>query len=470
MMKMPHPWFPSLKEHSMREKSRRCLRGMARVPRRAGHALSIEYLESRLTLSHAPFAPANDFEPLSVGPLDATSSMSPQGSSWESASALYGTPYGLPSGLGFVGEQASGPPTGVMPFADHFGGIEASQGPRSIFATNDAQSMVGGSAATNAAPQPSIELALLVPNGGQFLYTAQINPLLVIIVDQSIVAVVPTSSAPRTYAPTNLAAHEAEPGGTGGYGGYGDGPLAHMEINGPAQGKSVAPPAAGGPRGAGPSPTMVALPQASNPRELGESAAPSDNSAAGRISIATSSGAMPSFTVPTTPALAMPSLGQRDGALGSTFGLLVPPAEAAAAPRRDSTEAAAPSEAQVDAEQTPANAGVETADAAKIAVTPGASQMTQTAAMLEGIGLRIDAVDQALEGALTEIERLGGELASWLGEFGLDGWVTPTSAAVALGAGAYFGLRGTRTATNDKHDEESSSWLFSRLQTPTPHA
>jgi hypothetical protein len=101
-------------------------------------------------------------------------------------------------------------------------------------------------------------------------------------------------------------------------------------------------------------------------------------------------------------------------------------------------------------------------------VVPAASSSTaevaRTAAMLEGISLRIDAVDLALEGALAEIERLGGDLVSWLGEFGLGSWAAPGSAAVALSAGAYFGLRSARRSTDEEHEEESSSWLFSRLQ------
>jgi hypothetical protein len=89
------------------------------------------------------------------------------------------------------------------------------------------------------------------------------------------------------------------------------------------------------------------------------------------------------------------------------------------------------------------------------------------AALLGNLQLNIEAVDQALDAMANEIERLGGELAMWFDDWSVSSWGTAATAVAAFGLGGRYiwRARGRRSLQEDS-EEESSSWLFTRLQSP----
>jgi hypothetical protein len=91
-------------------------------------------------------------------------------------------------------------------------------------------------------------------------------------------------------------------------------------------------------------------------------------------------------------------------------------------------------------------------------------------ALAAGVSLRIEAVDEALQAAMSEVESLGGELAGWIEEVSMPPWAIATIGAAAVGFGARRHLKRRRSsALRTTCDEESSSWLFTRLhQVPGP--
>jgi hypothetical protein len=89
------------------------------------------------------------------------------------------------------------------------------------------------------------------------------------------------------------------------------------------------------------------------------------------------------------------------------------------------------------------------------------------AALLANLQLNMEAVDQALDTMVNEIERLGGELATWLDDWSLSSWGTAATVVAAFGLGGRYIWRGRgRRLPQEDTDEESSSWLFTRLQSP----
>jgi hypothetical protein len=92
-------------------------------------------------------------------------------------------------------------------------------------------------------------------------------------------------------------------------------------------------------------------------------------------------------------------------------------------------------------------------------------------ALLADLRLNMEAVDQALAAMVSEIESLGGQLVSWFDEANLSTWGTASAmvAAIALGSRYVWRGRGWRSL-NDDAEEESSSWLFTRLQNPAGHS
>jgi hypothetical protein len=89
------------------------------------------------------------------------------------------------------------------------------------------------------------------------------------------------------------------------------------------------------------------------------------------------------------------------------------------------------------------------------------------AALLSNVSLNVEAVDQALEAVMREVEKLGGELVTWIDELSLPPWALATAAAAFVGFGGhcYLKRRGARLG-EETGEEESSSWLFTRLITP----
>jgi hypothetical protein len=89
------------------------------------------------------------------------------------------------------------------------------------------------------------------------------------------------------------------------------------------------------------------------------------------------------------------------------------------------------------------------------------------AALLANLQLNIEAVDQALDAMVSEIERLGGEIATWFDDWTLSNWGTAAAIVVACGLGGrYWWLERVRRSQPRDTEEESSSWLFTRLQNP----
>jgi hypothetical protein len=89
------------------------------------------------------------------------------------------------------------------------------------------------------------------------------------------------------------------------------------------------------------------------------------------------------------------------------------------------------------------------------------------AALLANLQLNMEAVDQALEAMVGEIERLGVGLATWFDDVSLPSWGTAATVVAAFGVGSRCLLRGrARRSPQTDSEEESSSWLFTRLQSP----
>jgi hypothetical protein len=92
------------------------------------------------------------------------------------------------------------------------------------------------------------------------------------------------------------------------------------------------------------------------------------------------------------------------------------------------------------------------------------------AALLASLPFNMEAVDQALAVMMNEIEGLGGEFVSWLDDASVPPWAVAATFAEACGLAAYhfWRTRGRRSA-QEESEEESSSWLFTRLQSPAGH-
>jgi len=89
------------------------------------------------------------------------------------------------------------------------------------------------------------------------------------------------------------------------------------------------------------------------------------------------------------------------------------------------------------------------------------------AALLANLQLNMEAVDQALEAMVSEIERLGAGLAVWFDDVSFPSWGTAATVVAAFGLGSRCLLRGrARRSPQEESEEESSSWLFTRLQSP----
>ena len=117
----------------------------------------------------------------------------------------------------------------------------------------------------------------------------------------------------------------------------------------------------------------------------------------------------------------------------------------------------------------PALAAVAVDSAAETEVDVAGDLQARTA-LLANLQLNIEAVDQALDAMVSEIERFGGELATWFDDWTVSNWGTATALVVACGLGGrYWWLQRGRRAIERDSEEESSSWLFTRLQSPAGH-
>jgi hypothetical protein len=115
-----------------------------------------------------------------------------------------------------------------------------------------------------------------------------------------------------------------------------------------------------------------------------------------------------------------------------------------------------------EAVANPSSAASVDSDATIEAVSPIAR-----AALLGNMQLNLEAVDQALDAMVSEVERLGGELVTWLDDWTISDWGTAAVIATAAGVGGRYVLRQrARRAAPADSEEESSSWLFTRLQSP----
>jgi len=85
--------------------------------------------------------------------------------------------------------------------------------------------------------------------------------------------------------------------------------------------------------------------------------------------------------------------------------------------------------------------------------------------LLDTLSLNTAALDQALDNVVGEVERLGVEIATWFDRLRIPSWAATTVVVAAIGGG---GLLARRWRTQHVIDavaaEESSTWLFTRLQ------
>lgn len=97
--------------------------------------------------------------------------------------------------------------------------------------------------------------------------------------------------------------------------------------------------------------------------------------------------------------------------------------------------------------------------------TPPAIVKGEPLPLLAGMSLNIEAIDEALQAMLSDVEGVGGELVTWLDELSPRSWVTVAATAAVAGAAGRYAWRARRRRQGDEPcEEESSSWLFTRFQ------
>ncbi len=90
------------------------------------------------------------------------------------------------------------------------------------------------------------------------------------------------------------------------------------------------------------------------------------------------------------------------------------------------------------------------------------AQGVQTA-LLSTLSLNTAALDQALENVTGEIEKLSGDIVGWLDRMRVPPWTVTTVVVAALGGGVLTRCWRNRRSDGTMDDEESSTWLFTRL-------
>ncbi|HEY2883158.1 MAG TPA: hypothetical protein VGJ15_12010 [Pirellulales bacterium] len=104
--------------------------------------------------------------------------------------------------------------------------------------------------------------------------------------------------------------------------------------------------------------------------------------------------------------------------------------------------------------------------AANLSRTGLVVETTEGKAALAVIPLDIQAVEKALHAAAKEINRLGAQVNQWLDNNQFAPVVAvATAAALGYGAAVVYVRRRNRHEATKRLDEDSSSWLFARLQT-----
>jgi hypothetical protein len=96
------------------------------------------------------------------------------------------------------------------------------------------------------------------------------------------------------------------------------------------------------------------------------------------------------------------------------------------------------------------------------------SDVFSPAVLLDRVAFNATDLDEALDGIMREVEGLGSELISWVDDLQMPTWAVTVIAIAASGAGGAFARRCSgRRPSDETGFEDSSSWLFARLQDPT---
>ncbi len=87
--------------------------------------------------------------------------------------------------------------------------------------------------------------------------------------------------------------------------------------------------------------------------------------------------------------------------------------------------------------------------------------------LLATLPFNVTAVDQALAAMMAEVEGLGGEIVEWLEDSSVPPWAILATVVVTCGIGGwYYGYLRTSGSIREDSEEESSSWLFTQLENP----
>ena len=108
----------------------------------------------------------------------------------------------------------------------------------------------------------------------------------------------------------------------------------------------------------------------------------------------------------------------------------------------------------------------DTRESSGIELKSAAAPLATGGTAIAGMAPNFDALDRALEVALDEIEKMGGDLVVWLDEPDNMAWAAG-GAVVLLASGGYYWQRRRAAQRTEGNPEELSSWLFTHLYNPT---
>ncbi len=150
----------------------------------------------------------------------------------------------------------------------------------------------------------------------------------------------------------------------------------------------------------------------------------------------------------------------------TTGAMAVPLADREAAPGAAVTQAQAIAESTNTcvASRTRAEQ-VDQGESSPLSPAAAVAELTHGKAVLADISLNLPDVERALENAMHQVERLGGQFSDWLDEHQLTAVAAGVAAATAGGAALWYWRRNVRQKVELRDDETSSNWLFVRLQT-----
>jgi hypothetical protein len=410
----------------MRAAQERRRRGQCRRSPPSRNVLHIERLENRLALSHTP-----------VSEPDATSGV------WTAETAVVPTPSQNRRDSAYVASVSSAP---LRDFLDY----------RAF--SSDAE--IDHSPSSNLAPSFHIEVpeiqAIYLTNPAATI-GARIAPVVVVIFDRI--------DAPFESSPTLTVLPQS---------------AAHRELNGSVDtsagdtGKLSRPEASAAPAASPMAPTSLNLTPSLAAAEF--------QGDLGRASLAAAA------SVAAVAQQKLPAIGTVPAAsiVHPLAGILIPPSglrtnEQVDANQLDENQRAE-NEANVATEPArhigrsaePAAAAGSRVTLTGVTANPGASGSdsphgfaAQRAALLASIGFDNQAVDRALDAAMSEIEQIGGDLMSWFDDYTAPSWTTAASIVTAAAAGSAYAWHGRGRRSVDEEDEAISSiWLFNRFQMP----